>query len=306
MKRTYFTLILIPVLFLSACNTKKESSKGSDAPTSESSVTESPYFGQSPPGLTPEVFAPGVVSVEGRYEFGVSFSPEMDEMYFSPTIEGHSVTYFSKLKDGKWTQPKEANFTKGRVRDEFSATVSLDGERIYFTTYDSLYPLKIWYVNRDRDSWSEAKLLDSPINNEEAINLNGAKNGDLYYMKSANRKQIMYYAPDNNGEFPIGRKVGIDYGTHGFISPSQDFLVVTANKENDRSKDKDIHVCFRQKDGTWTKPINLGSPVNTDYREGSPTLTPDGKYLFFNRYDEESGNPNIYWVSTEVINRLKP
>lgn len=301
MRKAYFISILITTLFSQACNTKKQNST-----TSDSLAIESPYFGQKLPGLIPEVFAPGIVSVEGRYEFGVSFSPKMDEMYFSPTVEGHSVVYYSKLKDGKWTYPKEANFTKGRVRDEFSATVSLNGESLYFTTYDSIYPLKIWHVNRDGDFWGEAKPLDSPINNEQIINLNGAKNGDLYYMTSANRKQTMHYTSNKNGKFLAGRKVEINYGTHGFISPSQDFLLVVAHKENDKTKDKDIHVCFKKKDGSWTHPINLGSPVNTQYREGSPTITPDGKYLFFNRYDEESGNPNIYWVRTEVINKLKP
>lgn len=301
MKKAYYISILVSVLFLLACTTKKQSSRTSNSPS-----IESPYFGQKPPGMTPEIFAHGIVSVDGRYEFGVSFSPKMDEMYFSPTVDGHSVVHYSKFKNGKWTYPKEANFTKGRVHDEFSATVSPNGESLYFTTYDSIYPLKIWYVNREGDFWSEAKLLDSPINNEQVINLNRAKNGDLYYMTSVNREQVMHYTSGKNGKFLAEHKVEIDYGTHGFISPSQDFLVVVAHKENDKTKDMDIHVCFKQKDGNWTKPISLGNPVNTRYREGSPTITPDGKYLFFNRYDEESGNPNIYWVRTEVINKVKP
>ena len=33
-----------------------------------------------PPGLTPEIFAPGIVSVNGRYEYAVSFSSDLDEM----------------------------------------------------------------------------------------------------------------------------------------------------------------------------------------------------------------------------------
>lgn len=301
MKKLYFISILITTLFLQACTTKKQ-----DSIATNSSSIASPYFGQRPPGLTPELFAPGIVSVEGRYEFGVSFSPNMDEMYFSPTVEGHSVVHYSRLKNGRWTLPKEANFTKGRVRDEFSATVSLDGESLYFTTYDSIYPLKIWYVNRDGDFWGEAKVLDSPINDEQVINLNGAKNGDLYYMTSANRKQTMHYISNENGKFLEGRKVEINYGTHGFISPSQDFLLIVTHKDNDKTKDKDIHVCFKQKDGRWTQPISLGNSINTQYREGSPTMTPDGKYLFFNRYDEESGNPNIYWVRAEVIHKVKP
>ena len=35
-----------------------------------------PYFGQKPPGPEAEVFAPGLVSVEGRYEFAISFAPD--------------------------------------------------------------------------------------------------------------------------------------------------------------------------------------------------------------------------------------
>ncbi len=116
----------------------------------------------------------------------------------------------------------------------------------------------------------------------------------------------MYVAPIKNNKFPEGREVGIAVGSHGFISPTQDFMLVEAHKENDRAKDKDVYVYFKQNDGTWSKPINLGSPVNSNYREGSPTMTPDGKYLFFNRYDEKSGNPNIYWVDAQEIETVRP
>ena len=34
---------------------------------------QGPWFGQNVPGSTPELFAPGLVSLEGRYEFGMSF-----------------------------------------------------------------------------------------------------------------------------------------------------------------------------------------------------------------------------------------
>lgn len=53
-----------------------------------------------------------------------------------------------------------------------------------------------------------------------------------------------------------------------------------------------------------TKPINLGKKVNTIYNESCPSISPDGKYLFFSRYNEEGGLPNIYWVSSEVITKL--
>ena len=35
-------------------------------------VLKGPYFGQKPPGATPEVFAPGIVSIDEYSEFVVS------------------------------------------------------------------------------------------------------------------------------------------------------------------------------------------------------------------------------------------
>ena len=34
-----------------------------------------PYFGQIPPEFEAEIFAPDLVSLEGRYEFAISFAP---------------------------------------------------------------------------------------------------------------------------------------------------------------------------------------------------------------------------------------
>ena len=46
------------------------------------------YFNQTPPGLEPQVFAPGVVSVEGAVEFAASFSPDGSELYFTRRLDG--------------------------------------------------------------------------------------------------------------------------------------------------------------------------------------------------------------------------
>lgn len=264
------------------------------------------YFGQDSPGMTAEIFAPGVVSVNGRDEYAVSFSPGFNEMYFSGEWEdGVQSVYFSKLKEGNWTHPEKANLTKGRKKNEFEAFVNPVGNKIFFAAYDTIFSDEnIWYVNRVGDSWSDAKKLDSPINDDLIFYPNAAKNVDLFYTSISKVK--MYYAPNKNGEYPEVHELGIEYGIHGFISPSQDFILVDAPKDNDKTKDRDIHVCFKQKDGTWSKPINLGNAVNSDFNETCPSLTPDGNYLFFSRYNEEGGISNIYWVSAEVIDRVRP
>lgn len=83
------------MLFLNACNTKQQESKNND-----SSAIVSPYFGQNPPSLIPEVFAPGIVSIDGRFEGTVSFSSDLSEMYFAAAGKDNITSiYFSKLKN---------------------------------------------------------------------------------------------------------------------------------------------------------------------------------------------------------------
>lgn len=265
-------------------------------------VLEAPYFGQKPPGLTPEVFAPGVVSINGRYEYGITFSPALDEMYFSAQKEGQTADiYFSKLEDKKWKPIQKANFTKGKKAGEMEPFLSLDGEKIFFTAYNSDFTdTKIWVANRVKSGWGNARKLDSPINDEEVFNSILAKNGDLFYTDIFKSKT--YYSAFKNGKYPKVQEVEIEFGIHGFISPSQDYLLVDARSK----EDKDIYVYFKKKDGTWSKPINLGDTVNSDFGETVPSVTPDGKYLFFSRYNEEGGLSNFYWVSTRVIENLRP
>ncbi|WP_299685534.1 hypothetical protein [uncultured Dokdonia sp.] len=295
-------LVLIFIIFLNACKTEKSNTNDDN-----SSTNEFLYLGQKPPSLIPEIFAPGVISIDGRNESNISFSPELDEVYFTVNKKDEEISiFFSKLKNNKWTPAIRANFTKGRKKEELYPFVSLNNKRIYFTALDSIFSdEKIWYVNRLDDSWSDAIQLDSPLNDDLVFYINQAENGDLYYTNISKRK--MYYAQNKNGSFPKIQEVEIEFGHHGFISPSQDYLLVySQNKENEKRKDFDIYVCFKEKEGKWTKPISLGNEVNSNLNEGCPSITPDGKYVFFTRSDDKDELSNLYWVSTEIIEKLRP
>jgi len=306
MKTAYSMLTLFGmILCFNACNTKTQNVKDSNA-----QITKQLYFGQKTPGLTPELFAPGIVSLEGRYEHGISFSPNLDEVYFSANKPDEDPDiYVSKLEGATWSTPKKANFTKGKKVGEMHPFVSPNGKTLHFTAHDSFTlphhkeSIKSWYVKRLGDSWSDAVQLDSPVNDDFVFYANEAKNGDLYYTNVSKRK--MYYAPHNKGKFPEVHDLGIAYGFHGFIAPSQDYVVVNARNKDDDQRKSDIYVYFKNTDNTWSKPINLGSDVNTNFAETCPSITPDGKYLFFGRYNEAGGISNFYWVSTAIIEELK-
>ena len=48
-----------------------------------------------------------------------------------------------------------------------------------------------------------------------------------------------------------------------------------------RSGNADLYHCFRNEDGYWSEPENLGSVINTKGTEMAPFIHPDGKTLYF-------------------------
>ena len=75
----------------------------------------------------------------------------------------------------------------------------------------------------------------------------------------------------------------------------------------------DIYISFRAKDDSWIPAINMGDQINTELRESSVSLSPDGKYLFFSRGEwkaREDGSTywvgTAYWVDAKIIETLRP
>ena len=89
-----------------------------------------PYMGQKPPGMTPEVFAPGFVS-SGEHEFAPSFSPDGNEFYFSRGVGQYrkKSVMVSRLAGGTWSEPVRA-LSYGD--ENFEARVHPGGEKIFF------------------------------------------------------------------------------------------------------------------------------------------------------------------------------
>ena len=50
----------------------------------------------------------------------------------------------------------------------------------------------------------------------------------------------------------------------------------------------------------------MGPRINSNMHELCPNVTPDGKYLFFNRNYSEKGDLRVFWVFTKIIDDIKP
>jgi len=93
---------------------------------------------------------------------------------------------------------------------------------------------------------------------------------------------------------------------HPFIAPDESYLIWDSEREGGFGE-SDLYISFRQKDESWGPAINMGDKVNSDKWDAYASVTPDGKYILFNRgVDPENDNADIYWVSANIIDELRP
>ncbi len=299
MSKTYTILLLVRILTLYGCNTKKEETKDSDTPT-----IENPYLGQKPPGITPIPFAPGLVSTE-IYEYDGAFTPDMKSFYFIRRGEKNikSTFYEYKYNDTTtvWEKSVVASPWIGRP------VISPDGKTMHLGTS---------YLKRTETGWSSLQKLEPPIVSNDSMyimRLSESANSTYYFdtYKENDPSFPIRYSRFINGKYetPKALPKAINTGTflsHPFIASDESYLLYDATRE-DGFGDADIYISFKQKDGTWGDGINLGDKINTTAWEASASITPDGKYLFFSRNvgSENYENVDIFWVDAQFIEILR-
>ncbi|MFZ1977709.1 MAG: hypothetical protein WAV76_07100 [Bacteroidota bacterium] len=271
------------------------------------------YFGQTPPGTTPIIFAPGIISLDDRFEARGAFSPNGKEFYFTVTNEKFSAQkiLFCKYLNGKWTKPDTSSFSK--TYNNHEPFFSFDGQRLYFTSdRDSRTKENkrdLFFVNRLKDGWSEPIKLDTPINSDYKENyFCQSRNGTIYFASNrpgGNGSSDIYLVTSNAGKYGVlqnlGSRINKGYAVDPCIAPDESYIIFASARKWFRWN-TDLYISFK-KDGTWTEPVDMGDLIDTDADEYGAFFSPDGKYLFFVRHDGKKGK--IYWVDASIIDRFR-
>lgn len=273
-------------------------------------VLRGPYLGQKSPGMTPEVFAPGIVSTEEKYELNSVFSLKRDKsfMKFRPLIRRkrkkeycHYIIVASEQVNDTWARPEMALFCG--TYSTMDMCFSHDGKQLYFTsgrlpTPDTEAKNHIWYVDRLEGGWSEPKILGPPIyspdNTQSQPSI--AKNGTLYFRIGDD----LYYSKHKDGKFSKPEILGDEinsYYTEGkpFIAPEErSLLFIQYDMPASIDGGRGLYISYKKEDGSWTPA------KNTNISGSLPKMTPDGRYFFFSREQD------IYWVDSKIMEELRP
>ena len=123
-------------------------------------ISDHLYFDQPPPGNSPVLFAPGIVSDEyGNRDMAIS--PNGNELFYTIQYRSgfsFSVIMYSKKINGKWTAPEVASFS-GQYNDEEPA-FSPDGTKLYFSSNRPISGTEkkdydIWFIKKENGIWTD-------------------------------------------------------------------------------------------------------------------------------------------------------
>jgi pimeloyl-ACP methyl ester carboxylesterase len=266
----------------------------------EQTGVKGPYFGQKPPGRVPKVFAPGIVSSRGGFEFCASFTPDGREFYLN---RGPDICV-SRLEEEGWTAPEPASFNAPDLDHE--AHVTADGQKLFFGTRrtppgQDTPDYGIWFMERAGEGWGE------PQYHGPGMYVTTSRNRNLYVTDTSVEPSVIVMQEWADGEYapPVRLEGGVNSGhgdAHPCIAPDESFIIFDSRRPGSLGGewDDDLYVSFRNPDGTWGEAIHLGRDINTPGNNMTASLSPDGKYLFYFSSDD------IYWVDAAVIESFRP
>jgi len=298
-----------------------------------------PYLGQKPPGPTPEIFAPGIIST-GRFERDVAMSPGGDEMYFGASGPGYLYTTVlaTRLVNGRWTEPEIVPHLDDPRHLNLEPALSPDGSRLFFLSTrpnaaaGAARNQDIWVMTKTADGWSEPENLGAPVNTDLAEYFPSiTRDNTIYFTREepGSRVSHIWRARLAGGRYQAAEKLPAQVNSgrsqfNAFIAPDESYLIVPVDGRDDSIGGCDYYVVFRTPDDRWSEPINLGPTVNSEgSQEFSPYVSPDGKYFFYmaTRLDRperlsyqlirdlhgrpRNGNADIYWVDAGVVTSLR-
>ena len=240
----------------------------------------------------PVVFFDGIITTRN----GISFSPDGKTLYTCNTLEKifengrtYAGVFQSRYEAGKWSTPHIMDFHKDM--DAYHPVVSMDGKTLSFNSRshpdsgNKSIPHNIWFSKKIPSGWSPPVMVEGVNSPFYDSSPSVSKNGNLYFNSDRpgglggmdiyqSRFVGSHYQPPINLTKLNSAEVENDL----VIDQEERFIIF--NRYINSSKEIDLYISFMDND-EWTAPRKLDEINLPDAWELTPTLSPDGKYFFY-------------------------
>lgn len=278
------------------------------------------YAKEHPAGsyvFTPKNLGDNVNSAESEY--WPSLTIDGKELVFTRRINNFNEDFFSSVQNNNnWDKAQKLKGDINTPQNEAAQNISLDGEWLIFTASDRRdsrggFDLYISFITPN--GWSEAENLGNTINSDQwdsQPSLSPDKK-DLYFASrrfggyGGSDLYVSHLQPD--GRWTEPENLGPTINSSGneqcpFIHADNQTLYFTSDYWPGYG-DEDIFFAKKGPNNVWSKPVNLGYPINTIDREGTLFITPDGKTAYYaSDRSDSKGGLDIY--SFELREDVRP
>lgn len=197
---------------------------------------------------------------------------------------------------------------------EYAPVVSADEQTMIFTSrrklkektddetgkqakdpIDYKYFEDIYITKKDKQgNWKEPKLISKKINSsghEATIGLSVDGQQLLIYSAQEDALGDIYYSKLNGSDWsapvPFEALNSKASETHACFSADGKTIFFASNRKGGYGG-FDIYRVTMLPNGEWSKPLNLGSKINTEFDDRAPFIHPDGVSLFFSSNGHET------------------
>ncbi len=213
--------------------------------------------------------------------------------------EYYEDVYISEKKDGKWDIPVSAGDSINTVGHDACIAISNDGQKLFIYKDNPIEGKDIYMSTLSGKTWSVPKKLKGDVNTDE------------YWEGSCSlspNEQILYFSSERPGGYGgrdlyratlqpdgswgdvknLGPNINTEYDDDApFIHPDGTTLIFSSKGHNSMGG-YDIFKCTRTDTG-WSKPENIGFPINTPGDDIYYVLSADGQRGYYS-----SGKPGGY------------
>jgi outer membrane protein OmpA-like peptidoglycan-associated protein/tetratricopeptide (TPR) repeat protein len=280
--------------------------------------------------FSPKNLGDGVNSEESEYF--PSLPVNGSELYFTRRLNNFNEDFFGSIRSGNtWGKAVRLIGSINTPQNEGAQNISQDGNWLVFTACnrkDGFGSCDLYISYLTNSGWSEALNLGNRINTDqwESQPCLSPDKRDLYF---ASRRPGGFGGSDiyvahmqANGRWSEPENMGPTINTAGdesspFIHADNQTMYFTSSGLQGYG-DEDIFIIRKDSTGKWTKPENLGYPINTISHEGTLFIAADGATAYYasDRSDSRGGldiysfemRPDIrpnktLWIKGKVYDR---
>ncbi|MFD2522634.1 OmpA family protein [Emticicia soli] len=230
------------------------------------------------------------------YQYFPVLTADNETLFFTArSNEGDENLFSSQFVDGKWSKPESISSNINTPANEGTCSISADGRTLVFTSCDakdSFGSCDLYISKKVGDEWSAPENLGLNINTHEwEAQPSLSNDGHILYFSSKRRggfgeKDLWMSELVNNVWSPavnLGNTINTDKDDISPFIHANGHTLFFASEGHTGMGGFDLFMT-EQKLNTYTKPQNLGYPINTHEDQVALFITSDGKkgYYSFN------------------------